>query len=439
MYPWFVHALGDKALLLASQGEWDQALDTAQRLLDMDTDHIDALKVIAVHAFTQESQPHDAVQKLEDVDNSLKQREPSSVREAVEVATLFSRICGRQPRALQLCVRSLERASKHASSDEELAQVLCKQGHILILQGAMQYEQANNIFREATKRDPNSAQALEGMILCQLCEGAMEDAESQLELLTLMHGSGAGLGDSLGAEGEEAGLGYEFTYLQSLLLRGKKDGKKEHLNLLMKCRNKFIRQQQNPLRQQQLLGAPYMDAFGYLLRSDPDFSMVLAIDFFLHMEPTSSIAQYIPSTSSLLNGGAGSGLKGQLMQQQQQQQQQINDGMTMAVLDDGSGLPMRSGAVAFGTTNNASEAGLEVSKPVQFGLEIIEQVLRGIFQRAVAAATLFLPSGTAVKQRCCFFSLIADTTSATDLSAACFVDHFRAGAAYMSWVGQRIR
>lgn len=45
MYPAYPHFLSEKAIMLASLGEWEQALDTTQRVLDIESNHLDALKV----------------------------------------------------------------------------------------------------------------------------------------------------------------------------------------------------------------------------------------------------------------------------------------------------------------------------------------------------------------------------------------------------------
>ncbi len=45
MHPTFYFSLADKALLLASVNDWDQALDSAQRVMDADADNLDGLQV----------------------------------------------------------------------------------------------------------------------------------------------------------------------------------------------------------------------------------------------------------------------------------------------------------------------------------------------------------------------------------------------------------
>ena len=330
--------------------------------------------MIAVHAFTQESLVHEAVQKLEDLDAAMKNKEASSVDLAVEVAALFSSVCARQPRALQLCARLLERAGKQAAAtatDAQCAVVYCQLGHTLILQGSMQYERAMKAFREATRRDPNNASALEGMILCQLYEGAVEDAESQIELLTLMHGP------------EE--LGYEFAYLQSLLLRGKKDKKIEHLRALTVCRDMFMSRKEGSSKNVELEQShgpkTYLNTFQSLLNTSPDFAMLLATDFFTHMEATTSLASHIPSTNSLLQGAGG--FKGQMNLLQQDATAAAggagnNAGLGMTLVGDagldstGPGSPMKGGAP--GSAGDSLTAGVEISRAVQLGLDLLQSV-----------------------------------------------------------------
>ena len=111
-----------------------QALDAAQRVLDLDSSNIDAIQIVAVHAFTQECQPHDTLQKLEDLDSALGTLEPHSVRGPLESALLFSCICSRQQRALQICLRLLDRAYGHCANSSEEAEVLTLQGKIHLMQ-----------------------------------------------------------------------------------------------------------------------------------------------------------------------------------------------------------------------------------------------------------------------------------------------------------------
>jgi hypothetical protein len=246
-------------------------------------------------------------------------------------------------------------------------------GNTLVLQGAMQFERAMKAFREATRRDPNSAAALQGMILCQCYEGSIEDAESQIELLTVMH--------------TPEDLGYEFAYLQSLLLRGRKDKKKDHLRALTVCRDMFLQNREGGSSKSELgAGAPgvktYLNSFQSLLMGSPDFTLLLATDFFTHMEATTSIAASLPSTNTLLQ--TGNALKGQLLQRDAAAAGPgaANAGMGMTLVAEptmggdnlGPGSPSKGGPSGGVSDGDSLTAGVEITRAVQSGLDLLQMV-----------------------------------------------------------------
>lgn len=301
-----------------------------------------------MHGFTQESQPHDAIQKLEDLDKALKAKESAAVDYTIELAVLFSKLSSRQPRALQICARMLERSLKFTTSNEADAKVLSELGHIYIMQGSGLYEKAMKSFKEATKKDPNNIRVLMGLILCQICEGSVEDAESQIELLGLMHN----LED----------LGFELIYLQSLILKFKKTEKKEHLESLHKCKALFLQSKEDVLSPTQLLlgirRQMYLNSFQNLSNSDPEFSMSLALDFFQHIE-FAGTASLVPSTNSLLNGGLND----------------ENGNPNATIASSSSNKFGQQSIMDEPSSSMASENAEDVSFPMQCGLELIQNVL----------------------------------------------------------------
>ncbi|RYG69860.1 tetratricopeptide repeat protein, partial [archaeon] len=178
---------------------------------------------------------------------------------------------------------------KACKKPQQEARVLCQMGHIYLLQGANMFDKALKAFRDATKRDAGNVKVLLGMVLCQLCEGAVDDAEAQIELLTLMH--------------SVEDLGYELLYLQAQIQKSKKGGKKDHYATLQACYEGFLNWQQSSAPDFIALeiggySAAYLNAFGSILKVNPDFSMSLAIDFFGHMESSVNMSSFTPSSTS---------------------------------------------------------------------------------------------------------------------------------------------
>lgn len=275
MFPAFLPGLSEKALILASLNHWDQALDTAQRALDTDSQYLDALKILVVHAFIKESHVDEALQKFEDYISALNARELASPLLYYETAQLVSRICNRQPRALQLCTQLLEQILP-ANPTATDAKFFSELGYIQTLRG--QYDNAIRLYRDASKYDNMSFVALEGMILCQLLDKQTDNAEAQIELLSMMHSSD----DDISAE---------FSYLQALLALQRQHDMSEHLNKLNECKTKYFRRFTDSLKH-------HTEPLHELILMNIDFLLQLAVSYLQHMESSTTIADLSSPTSA---------------------------------------------------------------------------------------------------------------------------------------------
>lgn len=260
IHSWFVPALSEKALLLASSNEWEQCLDTTQRVLDVQSDNLDALRILAVHAFTQEALPDDAMQKFEDYDSALNALESSSAKLFAGAGSLFCRICCRHPRALQLCERQLDRASR---LDPNNSRVLCELGYVANLQG--RHETAMRHYREASKRDGTSIEALMGLMFSQILDGDLSDAEAQVELLQVLQNSPQDVTPM-------------FLFLEALMARKVGKNLSLHLQRLNECRKAFV--EMSASSNTTVAGEPLQE----YVDINPDFTLLLAAEYLVHQE-----------------------------------------------------------------------------------------------------------------------------------------------------------
>ena len=77
-HDWFIPALSEKAKMLMMLKDWDQALDTTERVLSRQiySDDIECLRVAILHALTQSGDAKMAARKIRLLADSIDRHEP---------------------------------------------------------------------------------------------------------------------------------------------------------------------------------------------------------------------------------------------------------------------------------------------------------------------------------------------------------------------------
>ncbi|KFQ72482.1 Tetratricopeptide repeat protein 21B, partial [Phaethon lepturus] len=199
-------------LQLALQ-DWEQAVETAHRLLQKDAHNLEAIRMEALHYLCREGNISEASARLGDLIKVLDRLEPRNSQLFCKMALAFSRTCGRNQLILQHTQTLVERASDLAPDNAEFATEL---GYQMILQGKV--KDALKWYKTAMSLDETSVSALTGIIHCQLIQGQLEDAEQQLEFLNEIQ-------QSIGKSGE-------LSFLRAVLAMKKHKRQEEVLALL---------------------------------------------------------------------------------------------------------------------------------------------------------------------------------------------------------------
>lgn len=177
--------LVEKMKTYLASWDYEQAYETSYRILNMEPYNIEALRVKTIVILCRDGKIDESVECLQMLYKALEKHESSNSEIYYEIAQLFSKCCGRNVRILAETYRFAEKSNTLSPSNSNYLTELGFQSVLL-----KQPKNAVKFFRNATKIDDNSIQALCGLTLCQLLEnGHSTQVSQQIEFLTEIQGT----------------------------------------------------------------------------------------------------------------------------------------------------------------------------------------------------------------------------------------------------------
>lgn len=184
-YPEHNIPLIEKMKTQLASWNWDHALETSARILNLEPTNIEALRVKTLVLICRDGNAQDGLLALQALYGALDKIEPSNCDLYLQISQLFSRTCGRNRDILEYTIKFCEKASQMSPGNADFITAL---GYHSVLLG--RYKEATKYFKSATKLDDSSISALCGLTLCQLSEsGPHEQVRQQIEFLNEIQGS----------------------------------------------------------------------------------------------------------------------------------------------------------------------------------------------------------------------------------------------------------
>lgn len=184
-YPELIIPLVEKMKTQLANWNWEHAIETSYRILNLEPANIEALRVKLLVIMCRDGNYPGSLGAIQMLYSAIDKYESGNSELFYCVGQLFSRVCGRNEAVLEETLRFIERASVLSPNN---ADYITELGHHAVLLGRL--SQATKYFRSATKLDDSAIDALCGLTLCQIIEsGPSEQVNQQIEFLNELQGN----------------------------------------------------------------------------------------------------------------------------------------------------------------------------------------------------------------------------------------------------------
>ena len=180
-YPKLCFPLIEKLCNQLATKDWDQVLETANRILSIDLQNADAMKAQAFVSFCRDGNYSEGLKHLQSLLRSLILTETRNATVLINNVQLFSRLACKNEEILSQLSRTVEKLLQQNSKSPDL---MVELGNLYVSLGKA--KDAEQWYRNAVRINESSFTALMGLAHCQLLDASVDAsdlAQQQIDFL----------------------------------------------------------------------------------------------------------------------------------------------------------------------------------------------------------------------------------------------------------------